>query len=454
VRFYRLLAFLLPLLVYWISPVGLSTDSRQTMRILLSIRDQHNLDLNEFFPQEPSPDVLYQFLCVTPTQTLWRAQIQTPCPPESRLYSLYPAVTYLLEYPVFWAFDKALTLTEPLKPLTRNLPEANPWRQLITRDYVGYQPLFERLLASLFAALSCWLFFEAAQPLTSPRIAFAATMLFAFTTTVWSTCAQALWTHTIGLCLLTATLALITRFPQRQWAHALIPILLVLLCFNRPNNVIFAAAAGLWLVFQIRPDRDLCRNWLFVPGFLVAAVLLLYHDSVFKDYLPPYYRLGGTLSFATFAEALAGHFISPSRGLFVYSPILMLAIPGAWLAFRRNYPKALIALSIGALILHTALVSSYPFWWAGHCYGPRYMTDVLPLWCLLLIPVLDAVASAGRARAALPLVLVLALTGAWIHGRAAFSYDVHGWNSAGNIDFPENHYRLWDWSRPPFLHGK
>ena len=39
-----------------------------------------------------------------------------------------------------------------------------------------------------------------------------------------------------------------------------------------------------------------------------------------------------------------------------------------------------------ASIAHLAIFSKATLWWAGHCFGPRYCTDLLPFAALFLIP--------------------------------------------------------------------
>jgi hypothetical protein len=55
--------------------------------------------------------------------------------------------------------------------------------------------------------------------------------------------------------------------------------------------------------------------------------------------LPPYYLPGTAVTVgdnSTFGEALLGNLISPARGLFVFSPVLIFAIGGFWLAMRTR----------------------------------------------------------------------------------------------------------------------
>ncbi|MBI5671542.1 MAG: hypothetical protein HZC41_26420 [Chloroflexi bacterium] len=85
---------------------------------------------------------------------------------------------------------------------------------------------------------------------------------------------------------------------------------------------------------------------------------------------------------------LYGLTISPYRGLFWYSPILLLALPG-WLMLRRRAPW----LAWLALALATLQLLAFASWWSWHggiAWGPRFLVPALPLLALLLAPLVEA----------------------------------------------------------------
>ena len=60
--------------------------------------------------------------------------------------------------------------------------------------------------------------------------------------------------------------------------------------------------------------------------------------------------------------------MTPGRGLFVYSPVLLLSIVGGILVWRRG-PAAFRALSLGPPLV-VLLVGKWFLWWGGHSWGP------------------------------------------------------------------------------------
>jgi hypothetical protein len=122
-----------------------------------------------------------------------------------------------------------------------------------------------------------------------------------------------------------------------------------------------------------------------LPGILAAGVLTLgYNYLRFGSFLESGYEPGfGRAPW----EAWLGYLISPSRSVFLFNPVLLLAIPGAiWLAPRLRRE----ALLVVALIL--VQVGLYGAWWAwdgGQSLGPRFLIPALPLATLLIAPAFD-----------------------------------------------------------------
>ena len=94
--------------------------------------------------------------------------------------------------------------------------------------------------------------------------------------------------------------------------------------------------------------------------------------------MPDYYQPNRVSVSGTFGEAMLGNLVSPARGLFVYSPVLLLALSGLVLALRQREERLLSACFAIIVVMHWLVVSRFPHWWGGHSYGPRFMTDIVP----------------------------------------------------------------------------
>ncbi len=299
----------------------------------------------------------------------------------------------------------------------------------------------EMVLASLLMALAA----VVVQQLASERLpwthALAVTAVFAFGTSVWSTASRDLGQHGPSVLMLACALWMLVRAERVPSSAAWVGLFVALAYVMRPTNSLSVAVFTVLVALKHRR---------FLPAYcgLVALVLVpfaLYNLGVYGAPLPPYYRPERVLpaSASLFFEALAGNLVSPARGLLVFSPVLAFAALG--LARTRHRAETIAVGTI--VVLHWLVVSAFPHWWAGHSYGPRYMTDLAPYLCFLLIPVVAQL----RARRSVAVAFALTFAfSAFTHFRGASSQAAAAWN-ATPADVDQHPARLWDFGDPPFL---
>jgi hypothetical protein len=200
-----------------------------------------------------------------------------------------------------------------------------------------------------------------------------------------------------------------------------------------------------------------------LSGLCWLGIFLSYSWYNYGKLLPTYFA-GGRLGSDSYWTALAGNLISPSRGVLVYSPFIVVVIMLVIIYSRTLVAPALTVHAALAIILHLLVISSFPHWWGGHSYGPRLMTDVIPWIALLAIFGIDALRNAWAAqrwktlelmaRVGRVFIVLIAssaiLFSLFTHTRGAFVQETHNWNLVINVD--EYPVRLWDWRQPQFLH--
>ena len=227
------------------------------------------------------------------------------------------------------------------------------------------------------------------------------------------------------------------------------------LYFARPTFSISIAAVALYLLVYHRailiPFVATACFWL---GCFVA-----YAEYHFGQLLPSYYQSRNFNFSTSFWEGLAGSLISPSRGLLTYVPILMF-VAYLLVRYRQTLRTRLFVLAISVVGVHMIMISGFVMWWAGHCYGPRLSTDLVPWFALLGILAVEARLkwreqnptqdSLLRWRTEWSFAALLLLCSMIFNGIGAISADAWAWNSRpANID--DNPSRLWDWKAPQFL---
>jgi hypothetical protein len=299
--------------------------------------------------------------------------------------------------------------------------------------------------ASVLVALAVtFAFLHARQRLPRGRAALLAAGL-GLGTGFWSTASQTLWqTETAVFGLAMAVLAFAepgARIGGR--GAAAIGLGLGLMGATRPQlaPIVAILLAGTWA----RADRrHAAIATALIAGFVACACAAnlrwfghpLGALPLLQEVNSQVHRTGA--SFALQIEGFAGLLISPSRGLLVFSPVVLVAAAGmrrSWAEGWRSAPRWCLLAVVGQF----ALYGSYAVWWGGHTYGPRYLIDVLPV-AVPLAAVAMAQPDHGRTArlmtaAALAWSIAVAATG-------AFCYPHDQWN-VDPTDVDRNHARLW-----------
>lgn len=142
----------------------------------------------------------------------------------------------------------------------------------------------------------------------------------------------------------------------------------------------------------------------------------------------------------TWGDPLAGLLslaCSPGKGIFWFSPPLILALFGARKLFARAPVLAMTVAAVSAV--HLLVIIQLAFFGGDWCWGPRYVVTLLPLWAL-------ALPFAARARRLRPLGVSLAVAGLAVQVMG-ISLDQHGF-------FYERNFPPQFWAADPWVYFK
>ena len=310
--------------------------------------------------------------------------------PNGHLTSTYPIGTALITFPLYLLFFIYLKLAALL-----HLGGAGSL-DLASKAFAPTLQFFGHLAAALCSALSVILLYLGLRLKFSRATALIATFTYGFATTTWALSSQDLRQHTVSNLLLSALilcLLKVNRTPEKSQKILLVlaGVFCGLLPSVRLTSAIFAAAAVVYAVYVYRKQAI-----YLLPGLLSILPNWIWNSYYFGlenfsrgGYLKQFESgaSGYDFSLNYFISAFLGQLVSPSDGLFIYSPVLLFSLLGGYIAFRgRTQPDEKLILCLGfaclGLFLHYCF---YKPWDGGSdSYGPRFLTDILPVACFLL----------------------------------------------------------------------
>lgn len=250
--------------------------------------------------------------------------------------------------------------------------------------------------SATFAALAAALVFLALFRLGIPRV-----------TAVWVACVVGLstplfsyasWLYSEPLSaaiFLAAAVVLFTGARDRAVSSvqaSLAGLLLGLALWVRPTHLI---AVPVFLTALLVRDREkawgaIVRVCLIVGVFGAAYLLRNQHffGNPFDFGYPTVSDGGKNLnSFHTpLLTGLYGLLFSPGKSVFLFAPVILLALFGLRKLARLD--RGLAVVAAGMPLVYLLFYARYTQWEGGFCVGPRYLLPAIPLLCLGLGPML------------------------------------------------------------------
>lgn len=327
----------------------------------LSVIREGNLNLDEFQQadgkrSDPENSYMYYYLEITE---------------KDNVVSAYPIGTALVATPIYlmysWLFPSILDTTSFFTP------------QIYRAAY---------LTATLLTALTaCVIYVLLREKIKHHWLPFAGTLLFIFGTEVISVSSRFLWQHTTALLFI--TLALLMHH-HKQLGGLVFFSIAAAAC--RIPSIVITAPLFLQLYWtEYRPKRKflffsaiskkLTRTdyAFFAASVLTVLVLAAYSLTYFGtlSLVPPHY--GGNRLTGSVIPALLGLLISPSRGLFVFSPFFAFS---AWFLFKQRKTYWMHGLGV---MLYILLNAKWDMWWGGTSHGYRMLIEVIPTLTLFFV---------------------------------------------------------------------
>lgn len=247
----------------------------------------------------------------------------------------------------------------------------------------------------------------------SDRIPILLTIVYLFATVNYAMLSQGIWQHGfLQLFVILGLYFLFNYLKQKTFKDIfLCGLFFGISLLIRPTSllVLFFVFLILFLNFKFNLKPYLSFLLGIIPSVLfflwynakyyVSITNQGYADQLFKGWLSP------------FPEGFLGVWLSPSKGILVYSPIFIFSLIGLYLALKnlkreikelkKNKEKREMEILIkskevyyvlfGIIVLvHTLIISFWKHWYGGWSFGYRMSSDIILFLVLLLIPYLES----------------------------------------------------------------
>jgi hypothetical protein len=224
------------------------------------------------------------------------------------------------------------------------------------------------------------------------------------------------FSHVYSFFLFAAFLDLVEQWyvRPRRLTSVLLGAVAGLIVLTRHTNGLFLVFFPLFGVF----NRESCHAQLgvirrearqvaliaAVAAIVVAPQLAIYYQATGKPIISSY----GNLGFYFGSPEIAGVLFSVQKGLFFWTPVLLLACAGLFtLARSRHSARVFVLPALLFLAVNTYIIASWWDWQFGASFGHRGFVDALPVFAIGLAAFFElASRNTGRRRIVTAVVVV------------------------------------------------
>ena len=297
---------------------------------------------------------------------------------DGHYITAFPIITSVISIPIF------------VVPLIFNMPIT--WGNLALLNHLSGAIIM--VLAGLFMFKTLREGFNLDE-----RRAAILTAVYLFATVNFAMLSQAMWQH--GTLQLLSILGIYFFLKHQKNQSVYTNMLLSGLFFgfaflSRPTAGLPILLIEFYLVFtNFHKTGNLFKSAVsFTSGLVIAASFFLWYNSVYyydiqnQGYSDQLFRSW----LSPFPISFLGVWLSPSKGILIFSPVLLFSLYGLYLAVKHKVEQVNLYKVFSLIILlHTLVISLWKHWYGGWSFGYRMSSDVLPYFIFLMIPYINSV---------------------------------------------------------------
>jgi alpha-1,2-mannosyltransferase len=296
-------------------------------------------------------------------------------PVDDQNVSRYPPGAALHVAPLFaiWPSDSRI----------ENLSYYDYEQESQVQREIRVPPLAPAAIATAtIAAIAMGLVAVASNRLVSSWLAIGAGLVLGLGTATWGVASHQLWQHGPAMMWIAAGTVMSVHKPLGAG------LAFAIAAITRPHTAVIglSVAGARWI-----SDRKLwpavgmaALTSAGVLAFLVYTAWLLGNVSVSGGYGDSMITRLLSSNLGWYAGNILSSFVDPARGLFVYSPFLLLLIPGLPSAWRDS-PWWVRGAAVGGVIYLLVQLKANRFTGGGGFFSYRYPLEALTAWAPLLV---------------------------------------------------------------------
>ncbi|RJP34744.1 MAG: phospholipid carrier-dependent glycosyltransferase [Actinobacteria bacterium] len=406
-------------------------DNKKVLLLFLALFVLYNITLKINFSYDCTPNMYL------PISMLKHGSVTLDFFPK-----IFTAEVHYYAYPYNGSYYSPYGIGAPLFAIPFYLP-FTIFQEMPSRMTILY---LSKAIAAFYVALSAALLYAAMRRITRDRWALIATLIYALLTPVFCTASQMYWQHSPALFLSSLAVYFLVRGEEQPRFTALAGLPLGLAVLVRTNTLVAILPVLVYIVWRKR--SQIVPFLLFLSPGLALTGLYNYMSSgspftfpimARTKYFPQEYsylvhEAEGSWN-TPFFTGFFGNLISPSRGIFTTSPVLLGSACGFLSLFskagrERNRYRGLYFTFAAVFLLHLLMISKWTAWTGGESFGNRLLIDALPFLCILFIPALEFfenIRDKITRQALKGVFIVLIIVSALIQIEGIVSYDGGSW---------------------------
>jgi len=285
-----------------------------------------------------------------------------------------------------------------------------------------------------------------------PTSALLISGVFWLGTSFASTTGTTLWSHDFAAIFSLAAIYVVLK-ATREGKTNYWPIISILLFSAYLCRPTLALLAPFVLLFLFTYNRLAAIKSALLVAFLLGC-FMVFSLHEFHQLLPDYYMQQQPFGGDHFFEGLYGNLLSPSRGLLIYSPFILLTWLCVGVSWKKwNLKRSWLLIGLAWPVVHILLISSWSVWWGGNSFGPRLLTDILPGLFLLTIYAWPVAIRGVLGKSAVAILALSIVFSVFVNSyQGLFNQYTVDWNDLPLVG--RDSHTLFNWSFPQFLHTK